>query len=899
MPLPPDDLVDRTDERARLGKLLLETPAGGTALLIEGVAGIGKTALARDTAARARERGFQVLLARGVQSTAGAGFGGLHELLYPILDRVALLPPRQRSALLVAFGQEEGPAADRMLISLATLSLLEESASTRPLLILVEDLHWLDRSSAEVVAFLARRLGAVPVTLLAMTRTDGSYPDWSGSFPHVLPLDALSEEYSGELLDRVAPGLGAPSRERILSASSGNPLALQELPAALRDRDLPGSSRLPLTERLEQAFLSEVGQLPPAGQRVLRLAAAGEDATAAELVAAMGVLGLDRLDLDRVERTGLLRIVNGRLVFRHPLLASAVQGAASSVARAEAHRALAEVSADPVRVAWHRSAATYGWDEDVAAGLDAVALAAQRRGAHHEAMVAYRRAAELSPAADRRVHRLAEAAEAARRAGLTAEAAEVLQEALPAAETPADVRALARTEWLLSMTASLPGRGARDLVRLAGPGSDRPVEVLLWAATKAFILQEPPDVREEVRAALERAPAETRDEPLREIGFVLLDPRHGMDALRSDLGVILPRLLEEQAEIVNVLAFAAEGLGDFETAERCWTAAVDFHHASGRISDEAVTVCGRGMMRVATGRIADGLADSEQALRLSLDFDLQIVGAIAAAAVAVARAVRGEDGEAAAALEQARQLLGSAPFARVQAVMAWAAGLLALNEGRPQDALTALAGTTVNPPVELWAGPDLVEAAVRAQRPGAAGHWLELAEAAIAASPFPDRLAQARDRSLALLGTEPRAHFEAALAHGARAGSPLDLGRTRLAYGEWLRRDRLIAEARTQLTEAVDLLRAAGATPWATRAEAELGATGGGSGGRQARRDAGQLLTSQELQVARLAAQGLTNREIADRVYVSHRTVADHLSRAFLKLGISRRSQLSSALEQS
>ncbi|XVU30500.1 AAA family ATPase [Actinoplanes sp. CA-054009] len=922
MPSPADDLVNRTEERTRLAGLLRDTPTGGTALLIEGAAGIGKTALARDTADRARERGFQVLLARGVQGTAGAGFGGLHELLHPVLDRVAFLPPRQRSALLVAFGLEEGPPADRMLISLATLSLLEESGSARPLLILVEDLHWLDRSSAEVVAFLARRLAALPVALLAMTRTDGSYTDWSASFPQVLPLPALSPEHSGELLDRVAPDLPAPYRDRILGASSGNPLALRELPSALRSGSsrppladpfpasetrpplaegvervfLSGSARLPLTERLEQAFLSEVDQLPEPGRRVLRLAAAGEDATAGELVAAMAVLGLDRLDLDHVERTGLLRVVDGRLAFRHPLLASAVQGAASSVARAEAHRALAEVSADPARAAWHRATATYGWDEDVAAALDAVAVAAAQRGALHEAMAAHRRAAGLSPTADRRAHRLAEAAEAARRAGLTTESADILHEALPLPATPADVRALARTEWLLTMTSGLPGRSTQALVRLATPAAgrattDRPVEVLLWAATKAFILQEPVEVREEVRSALANAVAEPRDEALREIGFALLDPGHGIQELRDGLDGILARLLDEQAEIVNVLAFAAEERQDFETAERCWSAAIEFHHASGRIGDETVTICGRGTQRIAAGLIDGGLADSEQALRLALDFDLRIVGAIAAASVAVDRALRGENAQAAAALEQARELLGEAPFARVRAVTAWAAGLIALNEDRPHDALTALEGTAVNGPIELWAGPDLVEAAVRARRPDAARRWLELAESAIAASPRPDRLAQARERSLALLSAEPRPHFEAALAHGLRAGSPLDLGRTRLAYGEWLRRNGLAAEARVHLAEAAGLLRGAGAHPWATRAETELNTTG-----PVLTRPAGRGLTSQELQVARLAAEGLTNREIADRVYVSHRAVADLLSHAFRKLGISRRSQLGPAL---
>ncbi|GAA0496200.1 transcriptional regulator [Paractinoplanes deccanensis] len=882
----PSGLVNRTDERARLTTIIERAPSGGTALLVEGDAGIGKTALARVTEAHARRLGFRVLTARGVQGTAPAGFGALHEMLHPILDGAASLPPRQRSALLVAFGAEDGPSADRMLISLATLSLLEESAAGRPLLVIVEDLHWLDRSSAEVVAFLARRLRPAPVVLLALTRTGGYPDDWSGSFPEVLPLAPLSAEHSAELLDRVAPGLGPRSRQRVLGACAGNPLALRELPAALRDHDLRGSGRLPLTERLERAFLSEVARLPEGARRVLGLAAAGEDATVEELVAAMGVLGLDRADLDRVEHTGLLRVTNGRLAFRHPLLGEAVLGASSSVARAQAHRALARVSADPTRVAWHRASATYGWDEDVAVALDEAARAAQRQGAHHEAMVAYRRAAELSPEPGRRVHRLAEAAEAARRAGLTAESAALLREAAPLAEAPAVVRALARTEWLLSMTSNVPGRGARELVWLAESGSDRPVEILLWAATKAYILEDPHDVREEVRAALELAPAAERDELLRQIGLALLDPRHGLSALHAELSAVLARLLDEQAEIVNVLAFAAETTQDFATAERCWTAAVDFHHESGRLSDEAVTLCGRGTMRLAAGAITDGLADSGQALRLSLDFDLPVVGAIAAATVALAHALQGDNAGAATALDQARRLLGAESFARVQAMTAWAEGVLALNEDRPADALTALEATAVNGPVHLWAGTDLVEAAVRAHKPEAARRWLAQA----GQPPFPDRLAHTVERTKALLTPDARAHFEAAVDHGRRAGVPLDLGRTRLAYGEWLHRTHARAEAHHQLTEAATLLHAAGATRWAAIAETKIGVA-------HPHPDGGHRLTPQELQVARLAAANLTNREIADRVYIAPQAVADHLTRAFRKLGVTERAGLAPALD--
>ncbi|MFF0375714.1 AAA family ATPase [Actinoplanes missouriensis] len=911
----PGPLLGRAVEQAFLDEALRRAETSGTAVLLQGAAGIGKTALLRDAARRAGRRGFRELHARGVQGAGAAGFTGLHEMLHPVLDRMASLPSRQRSALMVAFGEEDGPASDRLLISLATLGLLEETATAGPVLLTVEDLHWLDRSSAEVVAFLARRLRATPALLLATTRTDGAYADWSAAFPQLLPLSPLSGEDSARLLAQVAPALRPRARDQVLEISAGNPLALRELPEALRDSETLLPDPMPMTERLEQAFLAEVAQLPDAGRRVLLVAAAGEDVPATELVAAIGTAGLDTAGLDAAERAGLVRVTGGRVVFRHPLLTSAILGAASSPARAQAHRALAAVAADPSRAARHRAAATYGWDEEVATALEATADAAARRGANHEAMIAYQRSSELSPLVADRVRRLAEAAEAARRGGLTAEAAEVLRQAMPMAGAPDEVRALARTEWLLSMTSDVPGRSALDLTGLAAGYAD-PAEILLWAATKAFILQENDEVRAVIRAALDEVPADRRD-ALHEIGVTLLDPRRGLTTLRENLPEIVPGLLERHAEIVNVLAFTAEGVQDFATADRCWTAAIEHHHASGRIGDEAVTLCGRATERVASGDIAGGLADAERALRLSLDFDLPVVGAIAAASVALARAVRGEDAAAGDAVEQARTLIGAAPFARVHAMTSWAAGVLALNQGRHLDALRALEATAVNEPIALWAGADLVEAAVRSGRPEAAAPWLTTVEAAIGVAAFPERLLLARERSLALLSSgavfagtklsagtgseagpagDARAHFESALEHGVRAGAGLELGRTHLRYGEWLRRERDITAARTHLERAAVLLREAGAAHWAAQAESGLAAAGGGTARPPGGRDDKRILTSRELEVARLAAQGLTNREIADQVYLSHRTVAEHLSRVFAKLGLSSRSQLAAAL---
>ncbi|WP_179855365.1 ATP-binding protein [Paractinoplanes atraurantiacus] len=728
---PDESLVGRSAERTRLATLLRQAATGGRAVLVEGDAGIGKTALVREVADRARARGFRELGARGVHGADTAGFSGLHQMLHPVLDQIGSLPANQSSALLVAFGHEDGPASDRLLIGLATSGLLATAAGAGPLLVVVDDLHWLDRSSADVVSFVVRRLGAAPVLLVATTRTGETYADRSDSFPDVLRLGPLTPEDSARLLDRVAPGIGARVRRRILHASAGNPLALHELPTAFGDRETL-VDQVPMTARLEQAFLAEVTRLPEPSRQVLRVAAAGQDARFEELVAAVRALGHTEDELHEVVKAGLLRIEEGRVSFRHPLVGSAIYGGSPALDRSGAHRALASVTADPVRAAWHRASATYGWDEEVAADLEAGAEAAQRLGANPEAMITYRRAAALSPALRDRVRRLGRAAEAARRGGLTAEAVEMLREASPLAEDLADVRGLARTEWLLSMTSDVPGRGALDLVALAarhaGPsGRGHPAEraeILLWAAIKAWILQEADEVRTAIRHALDAIEPDGRGAP-HEIALTLLDPGRGMDALRADLPELAPRILGLYPEMMNVLAFAAEGALDLETAERCWTAVVEFDQASGRIGDEAVTRCGRAMSRILSGELDTGLADAEESLRLSREFDLEIVGAMAAAAVALVRAIRGETAGARAALAEVRAFPGGADFARVRAVASWAEGLVAGWEGRHDDAVDALAGTAVNDPIEIWAGPDLAAAAARAGRPGAARQWFD------------------------------------------------------------------------------------------------------------------------------------------------------------------------------
>ena len=905
-------LIGRDQELSRLHDLVAGVAGGhGAALVIEGAAGMGKTAVLTAAAGTARAAGFRELRCTGLQGGTSAGFAGLHELLHPGLDRVDALPARQRSALLTAFGQAEGPPADRLVLGLAALGLIEEMAAEQPVFLQAEDVHWLDRSSAEIVSFLARRLSNAPILMVATVRTEGREVDRLPSSLPRMSLGPLTAEESERVLDGVAVGLGARSRHRVLEEAGGNPLALRELATALQAHGLSRAaalpSPLPTTRRLEEAFLAEAAELPSDARRFLLVAVAGE-VSVEELFAAGRELGLAPEVLDPVERTGLLTLTGGELRFRHPLVRSAVYGAASSSDRARAHQALAAASRDPGRAAWHRAAATYGRDESVATELEATAAVAHRQGAHAEAAVALRRAAALSPELEARTRRLAEAAEMARQAGMTAEAVELLHEGVPLATRPEVLHRLALTEWMLSFSAGLESRSAQELialaVQLAGPtGTGRVeerVEVLVAAAAKAWVLNLGEDVRREVVAALQAVDADGWH-PLREVGLALLDPVQRLPRVRSQLPGIGPAVMTSHPEIMGALAYTAEAVQDLVAAAACWETAADFFHRSGQPGDECPMLRGRGELRITTGRLADGLSDVQLSLRMAEDLELPGVGGAAATGVARAHAWRGETREARAALQRSRDLTGAAPLALVAASASWAAGLLALVEERYGDAVAELSATWAHPPLALWAVGDLVEAAVGAGDTGAVSEPLRQAEAA-AEGFASDHLWTLVHRCRALLadGPEVGEHFERSVAAGLRSGVPLELARSRLAYGEWLRRERRIVPSREQLAEALQSLDAAGARPWADRAAGELRAAGavparaGSASGAQGSRS----LTAQEAQIAQLAAAGMTNKEIADQIYLSHRTVAAHLYKVFPKLGITHRAQLRQALQE-
>ncbi|MFH8534961.1 AAA family ATPase [Streptomyces tendae] len=901
-------LIGRDSQFGQLTDLLDAARRGnGSSALVHGEAGIGKSALVSALVEAASSSGFAVLSCYGIRSSGAAGFEGLHELLLPLLDRVDALPPRQRTALSVAFGDAEGEPPDRLITGLAALGLLEEATASGPLVVLIEDLHWLDQSTADIVTFLAARLSVMPALLVATSRTERAYPDRTAHFKHHVPLAPLGQQDALALVASHAPQLTRLQRHRLVERALGNPLALTEwatIPSWVEGAFPAGLGPVPVSKRLEESCLAEVALLPRATRRALLIAAAGQDASSYEVLAAARSLGLDPRDFTPAEGFGLITLVNGGYRFRHPLVASAVYDNADPEARSRVHTALAEVVVDAARAVRHRATAATGLSEEVAAELEGLAVAAGRRGARTEAAAAWRRAATLTPVAAQRARRTVMAAEAARQAGATVDAATLLAEAKPIVEDEASVVQLARTEWMLASTSTtLPDRRGDELVALSRTLSDPDyrVEVLTWAAVRGYIRQDmPADVLADAADELRRPGLAVTEHQqlLQSIGLALIGSADRIISVEKALSVFHRQVRETDATLLNCLAFAVEYTHDLAGAARVWSAEVDMFHRAARVSDETVALAGRGMARVTGNAIAAGLADCEHALRLSSDLDLSVVGALAAANIARARAWRGEHDIATAALKTCAELSGPTPFARVAASASWASAQIAANEGHPEEAISHLLKCVAHPPIGLWAGADLADAAVAADQPDVVDGWLEMATAALATSDS-DHLAMLVERSRALLAPDEvaRAHFERAITRGERSSAHLDLARTRLFFGEWLRRERHIVEARDQLSDALHVFETHHAVPLAQRTARELSAAGGVQRTQPSRTvDAVAVLTPQELHIARLAAEGHTNRQIADQLYLSHRTVGAHLYSTYAKLQINRRSQLAAAL---
>jgi DNA-binding CsgD family transcriptional regulator len=891
------ELLGRDDELAQLYGLIDGIGRRGGALVVRGEAGIGKSALLEAAAGRARERGVTVVSATGVPSEARFAFAGLHQLLLPFLDARDLLPRPQRRALETAIGLGDGDAPDPFLVGLAVLGLLTEAEVKRPLVFLVEDAHWLDGASLEVLGFVSRRLELEPVVVLFAVREGIASAVEESGLPE-LHVGRLDEASSSALLELTAPDLSSDLKSRVLDEAAGNPLALIELPVAAASLDgaVPADA-LPLPTRLEQAFAARLAGLDSDTCRLLLLAAledgelpglAGDPAWAPAVAVGLGAVD------------------HGRFRFRHPLIRSAVVQAATPEERRQAHAELARAfQNDPDRAVWHRAAAAAaGPDEEVATALDAAAERARRRGGRDVALAALERAAELSVDRGSRARRLFRAGELAYELGRPTDCVRLLRAAQQLGLPPQE-RALAsfhvevlEPTWSGGPTIRSFARIAQDLADAGN--DDQALQTLETVALRAYWDHLDRETRRDVAQIAEQLAGEP-DDPARLVTQALFDPvGQGAEIVRR-VRQLDPLDVPDPEGQFNV-GQAASGVWADNLALPFLRAASAGFRADGRLGALAQTLVVEawaevrvGAARVAITAAAEGVQMAEETRHVRYVAAGQLAQAIAAV-------------EMGGADESAEQLIGAAEAVLLPlganpllSLVALARGRHALAHERFAEAYAHLL-RIVDPNdaayreyVGGWVLADLADAVVQGDGDrGVVDELLREWEAVAAATGAPQLEVQLR-YAKAVLADEGNAEplYESAMSAGAE-GWPFYAARAQLAYGAWLRRQHRMTDSRAPLREAAQSFDALGLLRYAERARRELRASG--EAPRRRVPEAWAELTPQELQIAQLAADGLSNREIGERLYLSHRTVGSHLYRLFPKLGITSRTQLRDVL---
>jgi DNA-binding CsgD family transcriptional regulator len=907
-------LYGRDVEQARIGALLDGARySESSVLVIRGEAGIGKSSLLEDAVAKTRN--MPVLRATGVESESELAFAGLHQLVRPLLGMLDSLPEAQAEALSTALGLRSGAVEDRFLISLGALGLLAEAAEERGLLCVVDDAHWLDRPSAEALLFVARRLEAEGVVVLLAVR-DGEARRFDATGLPELRLDGLPAEPAAALLaEHSGPGVSLSVQERLLAFAHGNPLALVELPATLSADQLSGRDPLfdplPVGRGVEDAFRGRVRALNAQAQQLLLLAAADDGADVATVLQAAELLGIEPNSLDDLEAAELLHVDGGAVAFRHPLLRSAVYGSAGFSQREAVHLALAqalgeESSAD--RRAWHLAAASAAPDAGVADELERSAVRARLRGGHGAAASAFERAAQLSEDDSARSRRLLAASEASWLGGNAQRAGPLVEQAEPFLTDP-DLRARAAfVRGSYEFERGMP----RDAYAVLIPGAEEVRErdprmalELLVRAAEVAAFSGRSEWSGEVARLASAVPIAERDEQLFMIallqGTALLLQGHPEPAVAK-----LERARElgeafDHPRYLTFVAFADSYLGDFPAAEARHSRAAARLRSAGALGDLPFALELLAAAEVWTGRFGAAAANAAEGVRLAAETGQDTSASFLLATFARAEAAQGLEDECRAHAGEAIDLAIARGLSLPGAVGLFALEVLELGLGRPENALAHLTAIIdpgsglAHPLVALFTAPDFVEAAVRSGQPELCEPVLQSFAAWAEGSPAPwPAAATARMRGLLAQGAAAEQHFEEALRCHAEAELPMEQARTRLLYGEHLRRARRRADARPHLRAALSTFEHLGAKPWAERARGELRATGETA----RKRDPSTIdqLTPQELQIARFVSEGATNREVANKLFLSPRTVEYHLHKVFTKLGIASRGELARLL---
>nr|WP_237331323.1 helix-turn-helix transcriptional regulator [Streptomyces mexicanus] len=898
-------VVGRETETADIVRRVATDRSHSEVLIVTGEPGVGKSVLLRLAADRVRREGGRVLRAVGSESEAHLAFAGLHQMLRPVLGELDGLPPRQRSALRAVLGLDEcTDAPDAMLVGLAVLTLVSDLAEPAPLLVVVDDAQWIDRASLDVLSFVARRMDSEPVTLLVGVRAGAALPGFDKGYER-LEIGPLSGEAANRLLDQQPTPPTGRTRGRIVQEAAGNPLALIELARAGAARQPDGSSvegPLPVTDRLERIFAEHAESLPEATRRSLMLLAA---AGAADVpTASRGLPEADDKAWVPAQRAGLVRQDGPRIAFRHPLIRSALYHAASFEERREAHLALAELlSEEPDRRAWHLAAATTRPDEDVSAVLQQTADRARIRGGYAAAAAALQRAAELSPHSADRARLLTEAAVMAVFTGQLGWVQQLAAEVRGCSDDPALIsRASLATGQLMSLRRHHAAAFAlltRIADEAAAAHSPRVLDALAAAAVVRYYSGEESQLHR-IEGLLCAMPDSTVGSALGAWVLAVSDP-NGAGAL---LAPALPGLIAEakdDAGSLTALAIVAWILDQTALAARTFDEAFDRWQARGALPDGLG--CAVGWTYLEQSRWIEARSVAAEIAAMASAAGLDHAEACAHVLDATVLALLGEPADARQGAEQALILVDPLESRSVAVFARRALGLAAVAEGDYDTAYAQFRsaftddGDPVHYHVSYTVLAELAAAAVRRGRQQDAAELLQRSARRLGTRMSP-RIRALVNRGRALLADSDHAerYFQEALTGDTGEQWPFERAQTLLDYGEWLRRQRRITEARPLLTMALDTFQRLGARPWIERAKAELRAAGIETASSVVP-SAFDELSPQQQQIVRLAARGLTNRAIGEKLFLSPRTVGSHLYRVFPKLGITARSQLRDVVE--
>jgi DNA-binding CsgD family transcriptional regulator len=906
-------LLGRSTERRQVQELLDGARAGASrALVVIGEPGIGKTALLDFAVAGAH--GILVLRARGTESEAALPFAGLADLVRPITRHIGDIPAPQSAALAGALGLGPHTPSDPFTTFLSTFSLLAAEAERQPVLVAVDDAHWLDPSSRDAILFAARRLHAEGIAMMLAIRPESAGPFAVASLP-TMTLGGL-ERPDGQRLLRQAAGDGIHDdvATSLVIAANGNPLALKQLPRLLSPAQLNGHEELPdplpIGADLRQLFLRRLAQLPADTRRALLLASASASGDMSEIAAALRNMGLDVSQLEPAEEAGIITIAP-ELQFTHPLVRAAIYHDAPPPARRQVHRGWARVVTGgdaAARRAWHLAAATIGTDEAVASAVEAAAQDARARGAHAVAATAYERAAALSAAQPSRLARQMAAAGEHVLAGQASRALPLLDDAR---ERTMDEVMRAEIDHFRGRVLMIIGPLARAHEVLAdgahviqATAAAKAASMLSDAALACFISGQLAIGETLSRQAL--ALTGNRDDEPGEINHILFA---GLLVLRGKAREAEEHIERERRRIQAMQPVEEWQLIPLSAIWLMWAEELDL---AGTVLDRAIAQARRmaavGLLPLPLAQRAElawrmgdwtaAYATSAEAVRLAAETGQAVTLSYALAIQTLVLAGLGREPEcrasAAAALDAARPVGAESTISRVEAAL----GLLELGSGRTahaarhlRNAHEALQSQGVGEPTVVPYVGDLIEALLRADRASEAMDVIEQVEASADGDARRwTRGVLARARGMAAPDNGYVRHFQEALEWQSRMTARFDQARTLLAFGERLRRSGQRLLARDRLREALHEFERLGAISFASRTRAELRAAGEPASDSSESALGG--LTPQELQIALAVAGGLTNREVAASLFLSPKTIEFHLGNVYAKLALRSRTEL-------